>query len=261
MKENLRPAGPFESLGSDNIQGNLEVEHSFGADFGDFQNIGLDPRFPEMSLEGSSQLQNFDSIENSRHKISASPNVGPIQQSSQRPGSPMLDQEYPNKGKSEENVKVWVEAKKVEVSGRPVSTCGQARRERNLKAFENKSTLAAERRAKEAERRSKEMERRQVAMERKNALASAAKQNCATGRLPSGREASRSKGKDIKVLKSEFLNREPEPLTGSTGSVIQQLETSIEKMETSGVDTGGQPIFLFFFFCKRDFLFSSKTAA
>ena len=257
LKENLRPAGPFESLGSDNIQGNLEVEHSFGVDFGDFQNIGLDPRFPEMSSAGSSQLQNFDSIENSRPKIFASPNAGPVQQSSQRP---MLDQEYPNKGKSEENAKVWVEAKKVEISGRPVSTCGQARRERNLKAFENKSTLAAERRAKEAERRSKEMERRQVAMERKNALASAAKQNSATGRLPSGREASRSKGKDIKVLKSEFLNREPEPLTGSTGSVIQQLETSIEKMESSGVDTGGQPIF-HSFICKRGFLFSIKTAA
>ena len=67
-----------------------------------------------------------------------------------------------------------------------------------------------------------------------------------TGKLQSGREASRSKGKDIKVLKSEFLNREAEPLTGSTGSVIQQLETSIEKMETSGVDTGGQTIFYSF---------------
>ena len=43
-----------------------------------------------------------------------------------------------------------------------MTTCGQARRERNLKAFENKSTLAAERRAKEVERRSKEMARRQV---------------------------------------------------------------------------------------------------
>ena len=70
----------------------------------------------------------------------------------------------------------------------------------------------------------------QVAMERKNALASA--------RQSGGYPSSRSKGKDIKVLKSEFLNRETEPSTGSTGSVIQQLETSIEKMETSGVGTG-----------------------
>ena len=69
-------------------------------------------------------------------------------------------------------------------------------------------------------------------MERKNALASA--RESGTG----GHQSSRSKGKDIKVLKSEFLNRETEPSTGSTGSVIQQLETSIEKMETSGVGTG-----------------------
>ena len=69
-------------------------------------------------------------------------------------------------------------------------------------------------------------------MERKNALASARQSG------PGGHPGSQSKGKDIKVLKSEFLNRETEPSTGSTGSVIQQLETSIEKMETSGVGTG-----------------------
>ena len=69
-------------------------------------------------------------------------------------------------------------------------------------------------------------------MERKNALASARQSGTV------GNPSSRSKGKDIKVMKSEFLNRETEASTGSTGSVIQQLETSIEKMENSGVGSG-----------------------
>ena len=69
-------------------------------------------------------------------------------------------------------------------------------------------------------------------MERKNALTSARQSGTA------GHPSSRSRGKDIKVMKSEFLNRETEASTGSTGSVIQQLETSIEKMESSGVGTG-----------------------
>ena len=71
-------------------------------------------------------------------------------------------------------------------------------------------------------------------MQRKNALA-IVRQSGTFGQ-PSRRQ--QSKGKDIKVMKSEFLNRETEAPTGSTGSVIQQLETSIEKMENSGVPTG-----------------------
>ena len=258
LRENIGPAVPFESLGNFH-QGTFEgQQYHLGVDYSGLQNTE-DTRFTTQMMAAGrshmmeaeaepSRIQHLDSFPNLSPTISAPVNLGPVPITSQT-----------KSGGRESN---WMEAKgwkKVELSGSPVTTCGQARRERNLKAFENKSSLAAERRAKETERRSKEMARRQVticisiccvclcvgllslslhwsdcqvAMERKNALTSARQSGTA------GHPSNRSRGKDIKVMKSEFLNRETEASTGSTGSVIQQLETSIEKMESSGVGTG-----------------------
>lgn len=233
LRENIDPSEPFESLG--NFQGTFEgQQYNLGVDYRGLQNReGADTRFTQMMESGRShmeveagpsQIQHLDSLENLSPIVSAPINLGSTSQTMLLPKSGGRG----GKWMEAADAKGW---KKVEVSGSPVTTCGQARRERNLKAFENKGSLAAERRAKETERRSKEMERRQVAMERKNALASARQSGTA------GYPSSRSKGKDIKAMKSEFLNRDTEASTGSTGSVIQQLETSIEKMENSGVGT------------------------
>ena len=165
LTENLSPAEPFEP----NFQGTFEgQQHSLGVDYRGFQNLeGADERFTQMMAAEPSQMLDLDSVENFSPIISVPVNLSSVTTTSQMTLTPKLDV---REGKPEDEAKVFVEAtnskgsKKVEVSGSPVTTCGQARRERNLKAFENKSSLAAERRAKEVERRSKEMARRQVAI-------------------------------------------------------------------------------------------------
>ena len=83
LKENLRPAGPFESLGSDKIQGNLEVEHSFGADFGDFQ-VGI--YFGRDALKFTLRLQRCDKV--TQIVVLQCPLLNPAVWRNRHPGAP-----------------------------------------------------------------------------------------------------------------------------------------------------------------------------